>query len=86
MYSNVTPYPLTNSKYFLDLIHSGLRRLIVHRTIRGMSQSIQSLRLKMYESNIGCNFEKPCPLRLRLGMQLHRIKSIVKPCFHVFSC
>ena len=86
MYSNVTPYPLTNSKYFLDLIHSGLRRLIVHRTIRGMSQSIQSLRLKMYESNIGCNFEKPCYWRLRLGMQLHRIKSIVKPCFHVFSC
>ena len=60
MYSNVTPYPLTNSKYFFDLIHSGLRRLIVHCTIRGTSESIQSLRLKMYESNIGCKLEKPC--------------------------
>ena len=86
MYSNVTPYPLTNSKYVLYLIHSGLRRLIVHRTIRGMSQSIQSLRLKMYESNIGCKLEKPCYLRLHLGMQLHRIKSTVNPCFHVFRC
>ena len=50
MYSNVMPYPLTNSKYLFELIHSGLGRLIVHRTIRGMSESIQSLRLKMYES------------------------------------
>ena len=60
MYSKVTPYPLTNSKYCFDLIHSGLRRLIVHRTIIGMSESVQSLRLKMYESNIGCKLEKPC--------------------------
>ena len=60
MCSNITPYPLANSKKIFDLIHSGLRHLIVHSTIKGMRESIQSLRLKMYESNIGCKLEKPC--------------------------
>ena len=61
MYSNVTPYPLTNSKYFLDLIHSGLRRLIVHRTIRGTCAKnpilVVNLKNLVTESYVsGCNY------------------------------
>ena len=57
-------------------MQSGLRRLIV-----AISESIQSLRLRMHESNTYCKLEKACYQNLRLGMQFHRIKSIVKPCF-----
>ena len=57
-------------------MQSGLRRLLV-----AISESIQSLRLRMHESNTYCKLEKACYQNLRLGMQFHRIKSIVKPCF-----